>query len=131
MHKKPEKRLGYTGAKEYQSHPWFIGFDWDAIENKKMKSPYKDMMDVKPIDVTKKPDYENYDNAISSFLSKEEILNFGLIETNVRIKSREQKLFRNWEFVRTENILEEQAIFEETERKKAAAAATKASPEET
>lgn len=37
------KRLGRTqgGADEIIKHPWFSGFDWDAMLEKKMEVPYK------------------------------------------------------------------------------------------
>lgn len=34
------KRLGYVGAGEIKRHPWFQGFDWDALLAGQMKAPY-------------------------------------------------------------------------------------------
>eukprot|EP00163_Fabomonas_tropica_P010340 TRINITY_DN2044_c1_g1_i4.p1 TRINITY_DN2044_c1_g1~~TRINITY_DN2044_c1_g1_i4.p1 ORF type:complete len:221 (-),score=79.44 TRINITY_DN2044_c1_g1_i4:73-735(-) len=37
--KDPTQRLGYNGADEIKSHPWFSGLKWDAIFNKQIKPP--------------------------------------------------------------------------------------------
>lgn len=39
---KPQKRLGATngGAALIKSHPWFDGFDWQALANKTMTPPF-------------------------------------------------------------------------------------------
>jgi serine/threonine protein kinase len=36
------RRLGCTSgsATEVKQHPWFKGFDWDALTQRKMKAPY-------------------------------------------------------------------------------------------
>jgi len=41
LHHKATKRLGVVkgGAQNIKDHPWFKGFDWDALINKKMKAP--------------------------------------------------------------------------------------------
>lgn len=38
----PNRRLGCMqgGISEVKSHPWFAGFDWDALAQRKMKAPY-------------------------------------------------------------------------------------------
>lgn len=42
LHPNTTQRLGCTvdGARGIKSHKWFYGFDWDALFNKTMKSPY-------------------------------------------------------------------------------------------
>lgn len=42
LHTSQSKRLGRTvgGATTVMSHPWFTGFDWDALVNQKMRTPY-------------------------------------------------------------------------------------------
>ena len=41
MKRKQEKRLGYNaGVSELKMHHWFDGFDWEALENKTMISPF-------------------------------------------------------------------------------------------
>lgn len=38
--RKPMKRLGANGADEVKQHPWFNGFDWDALADMTIKSPF-------------------------------------------------------------------------------------------
>ena len=41
LKRKPEKRLGYiNGVGELKVHKWFKGFDWEALEQKIMISPF-------------------------------------------------------------------------------------------
>lgn len=42
LHPKPSKRLGVVkgGAEFVKSHPWFKGFDWDALVTKKLPAPF-------------------------------------------------------------------------------------------
>jgi len=42
LHKNPAKRLGNLngGAEDVKNHPWFKGFDWDALKKRKMEVPY-------------------------------------------------------------------------------------------
>lgn len=50
MQRKPDKRLGNTsGVKELKEHKWFNNFDWNALHNKTMNSPFIP------------PDVDNYD----------------------------------------------------------------------
>ena len=50
MQRKPEKRLGNTnGVKELKEHKWFKNFNWEALLNKTMDSPFIP------------PDIDNYD----------------------------------------------------------------------
>ena len=41
LHPKPTKRLGVVkgGAKLIKRHPWFKGFDWKQLVERKMKTP--------------------------------------------------------------------------------------------
>jgi serine/threonine protein kinase len=41
MKPKPEERLGCTagGCEAIKSHPWFTGFDWDAVSNNDNNQP--------------------------------------------------------------------------------------------
>ncbi len=38
--KTPSKRLGYFGASGIKTHPWFNGFDWEALSNRDLTPPY-------------------------------------------------------------------------------------------
>jgi hypothetical protein len=38
--RKQYQRLGYDKPGSAKMHPWFDNFDWDALENKKMISPF-------------------------------------------------------------------------------------------
>lgn len=41
LKRKPEKRLGFTnGVAELKAHKWFKGFDWEALEQKILASPF-------------------------------------------------------------------------------------------
>jgi len=42
LERDPKKRLGSgpDDADEIVSHPWFEGFDWVALQSKKMKTDY-------------------------------------------------------------------------------------------
>eukprot|EP00924_Labyrinthula_sp_SR-Ha-C_P000269 augustus_masked-scaffold_25-processed-gene-2.11-mRNA-1 protein AED:0.42 eAED:0.42 QI:0/-1/0/1/-1/1/1/0/475 len=37
--KEPTDRLGYSGAEEVMNHPFFEGFDWDALQNETLEPP--------------------------------------------------------------------------------------------
>lgn len=41
LHPKPTKRLGVTAnsVQQIKTHPWFTGFDWDALAGKRMQAP--------------------------------------------------------------------------------------------
>ena len=38
--RKPHKRLGSGGIAEVITHPWFDGFDWEALKRKEMPPPF-------------------------------------------------------------------------------------------
>ncbi len=38
IYRKPKKRLGFFGIEEIKNHNWFIGFQWDELKDRKMKS---------------------------------------------------------------------------------------------
>ena len=42
LHKNPAKRLGNLngGAEDVKNHPWFKGFDWEALKKRKTDVPY-------------------------------------------------------------------------------------------
>lgn len=40
IQRKPNQRLGCNGIKEIKSHPWFNGFSWKLVAQKKMDSPF-------------------------------------------------------------------------------------------
>jgi len=62
LNPKPFKRLGVTkgGASAIKKHPWFKGFDWDALLEKKLAAPLvpeiRDNIDMRNID-----EYSEYD----------------------------------------------------------------------
>jgi len=37
----PKKRIGFKDINELKNHSWFIGYDWNNLEKKKLKSPFK------------------------------------------------------------------------------------------
>mmetsp|Transcript_2007 Transcript_2007/g.2696 ORF Transcript_2007/g.2696 Transcript_2007/m.2696 type:complete len:871 (+) Transcript_2007:61-2673(+) len=53
---KPTKRLGIIngGVKKIKQHPFFEGFDWDALYNRQLQAPYKK-------DIKDKYDLSNFD----------------------------------------------------------------------
>lgn len=41
IRRKPQSRMGFMhGIQELKSHPWFDGFEWGLLLNKKMKAPW-------------------------------------------------------------------------------------------
>ena len=51
----PEERLGHTSWEEVKQHAFFSGFDWRSLQEMKMKSPLKSIIDghrikLKPYD---------------------------------------------------------------------------------
>ena len=44
LQRKPSHRLGYNGIAEIKTHPWFDGFNWEELYNKKMSSPFTPKM---------------------------------------------------------------------------------------
>jgi hypothetical protein len=38
--RKAASRLGYNGNQEVKQHPWFADFDWDALNDGKLKALY-------------------------------------------------------------------------------------------
>ncbi|CAD8073895.1 unnamed protein product [Paramecium sonneborni] len=53
--KQPEKRLGYNGAQEIKSHPWFEKVNWDYILQKKVEAPFRPKL-------TSEEDTSNFDS---------------------------------------------------------------------
>lgn len=37
----PKKRIGFKDINELKNHSWFNGYDWNNLEKKKLKSPFK------------------------------------------------------------------------------------------
>jgi serine/threonine protein kinase len=37
----PKKRIGFKDINELKSHSWFLKFDWNKLEQKKLESPFK------------------------------------------------------------------------------------------
>jgi len=52
--KAPDQRIGFNGAEEVKSHPWFEKVDWEALETKKIQSPFVPK-------VNSKTDVSNFD----------------------------------------------------------------------
>lgn len=40
IQRKPSKRLGFSGISEIINHPWFSGFDWKALEERRLKPSF-------------------------------------------------------------------------------------------
>lgn len=68
LHHKPTKRLGVVkgGAKLIKKHPWFKGFDWDSLINKRLKPSIvpqiKNNMDLSNFD-----DYPDEDEDVEPY----------------------------------------------------------------
>ena len=37
----PQVRLGVNGIEEVRNHPWLADVEWERIEQKKLKAPFK------------------------------------------------------------------------------------------
>ena len=72
IQRKPENRLGNRSIQEIFGHPWFNGFQWEALKSKQMKAPFvpehKDNYDKRycesadKIGLETKARYEGYKN---------------------------------------------------------------------
>ena len=95
-------------------HAFFKDIDWDAIDNKTAPSPFHPP-EVTAFNADEVPEFKNYDDAMQAF-----DLAMGIFggEADTHVRSREQKLFRNWEFVRTAIIAEEHAIYTRKKKEK-------------
>lgn len=40
IQRKPSRRLGVNGIGELMDHPWFAGYDWKALEERRMTPPF-------------------------------------------------------------------------------------------
>ena len=40
IRRKVTERMGRSGSDEVKSHPWFNGFDWKALLEKRMAAPF-------------------------------------------------------------------------------------------
>ena len=40
LQRKPNQRLGNDNPGSAKLHPWFDGYNWDDLNNQKMKSPF-------------------------------------------------------------------------------------------
>lgn len=40
LEKNPKERIGFKGAAEIKSHPWFEKVNWNALTNKAIKAPF-------------------------------------------------------------------------------------------
>lgn len=41
IQRRVERRIGTNGIDEIFNHPWFKGFDWNMLDSKKMKAPFR------------------------------------------------------------------------------------------
>ena len=81
--KKQDKRLGINkGFEEIKTHPFFQGFDFDALLNKKMEAPFKPKL-------SGKLDVGNFDEEFTS----EEIATSVIPEKNLEFIKRNQDQF--------------------------------------
>jgi hypothetical protein len=93
----PAVRLGTKGGAEaVRSHPWFAGFDWDALANATMPAPYKP-------DITKK----NVDRRISVMDLEEQLVGFKAYAP--KVDREKQVLFQEY-FLNTELSTEDAAF---------------------
>ena len=53
IQRKPQNRLGNNGSAEVKNHPWLKNFNWDALYNQTLDSPFvppnEDNFDTKNI----------------------------------------------------------------------------------
>ncbi|KAI8103635.1 hypothetical protein M9435_004970 [Picochlorum sp. BPE23] len=70
--KTPSKRLGYFGAAAIKSHPWFSGFDWDALSNRDLTPPY-----IPPAAAHTNSEIQQSDSDSSPFEESQSPVNYG------------------------------------------------------
>eukprot|EP00889_Picochlorum_renovo_P003101 jgi/Picre1/30131/NNA_005500.t1 len=70
--KTPSKRLGYFGAAAIKSHPWFSGFDWDALSNRDLTPPY-----IPPAAAQSNSEIHQTDSDSSPFEESQSPVNYG------------------------------------------------------
>jgi len=94
-----KKRIGYLSINELINHPWFKGFDWKKLEDKKLKSPLKFKKIYNKINCTKfifseknqKKYNENLKRIYNSKLSKKygyvnNLIINKILKINMRVK---------------------------------------------
>lgn len=86
--KNPKKRLGFNGAQEIKTHPWFDKVNWDNIYNKVIQAPF--VPKVKSETDTSNFDVEFTSEAIESYQDAEsfsEQANYAGFSFDERVKS--------------------------------------------
>ena len=66
----PKERLGYKGFEEMKNHKFFtsVNFDWSALEQMKMESPLKPIIEARPSKL--KPYVPNEKRRMANFTGK-------------------------------------------------------------
>jgi hypothetical protein len=64
--------LGYFGAAAIKSHPWFSGFDWDALSNRDLTPPY-----IPPAAAHTNSEIQPTDSDSSPFEESQSPVNYG------------------------------------------------------
>ena len=70
--KTPSKRLGYFGASGIKTHPWFNGFDWEALSNRDLTPPY-----IPPTTAYNNSETQGTDSTDSPFQESHSHVNYG------------------------------------------------------
>lgn len=59
LEKSPQQRIGYSGAAEIKSHPWFEKVNWNALTNRAIKAPFVPIL-------SSDADFSNFDEEFTT-----------------------------------------------------------------
>jgi hypothetical protein len=62
LERNPKKRLGFNGAEEVKSHPWFKNLNWEEVYNKQLVPPKPKCKQVKFFEQNKALDLGSADS---------------------------------------------------------------------
>lgn len=109
LEKDPTKRLGHN-SDDLRNHQFFKSIDWEALDKRKLKSPYKPKVKNYPKD--EKPQFDGLAAAMAQFTANDNVLEmFGgendLESEYSHVGRKDQKLFRNWGYIPDSNLIKE------------------------
>lgn len=107
IQRKPYKRLGFNGVAEIKNHKWFKGFNWSALENKKMEPPFV-------------PNVRNVFEYLRSITETDTEEDANLRNSNILRRKSIQDLFKDYDVIHSSKEVKPKAAEKPTGRKKLA-----------